>query len=106
MVHLVTLSPCHPQGGILSVALSRSFVSLRPWSPRRGKKLRRWALPTTASCGARTFLPPVTRRDLDGPEGFPEDDRPAGLRTFPIIAIRRAPAPMARYVLCPWGSDG
>jgi hypothetical protein len=36
-------------GGILSVALSLSLFG-------------RWALPTTASCGARTFLSPVGRQ--------------------------------------------
>ena len=42
-------------GGILSVALSLSFADV-------AADFGRWALPTTASCGARTFLSPVLRR--------------------------------------------
>ena len=37
----------------LSVALSLSFGG----RPQKGVRLGRWALPTTVSCGARTFLP-------------------------------------------------
>ena len=41
----------------------------------------RWALPTTASCGARTFLSPVPRSIRRSESiGFPGSDRPAGLR--------------------------
>src|SRR5271168_606781 len=44
-------------GGMLSVALSRSFSG----RPRGADRIGRWALPTTASYGARTFLSPLLR---------------------------------------------
>ena len=47
-------TPSDSDGGILSVALSLSFAA-----GSRASRLGRWALPTTASCGARTFLSPV-----------------------------------------------
>jgi hypothetical protein len=63
LIHIRADCPCkqlgYGSGGILSVALSLSFASLRRWPG--GRKLGRWALPTTASCGARTFLSPLVR---------------------------------------------
>src|SRR6266480_2004740 len=41
----------------------------------------RWALPTTVSCGARTFLSPFPRSIRRSESiGLPGSDRPAGLR--------------------------
>ena len=55
-----------------------------PHPPRGGNG--RWALPTTASCGARTFLSPEARGTRSGrPRGLPENDRPAGLWNLSII---------------------
>src|SRR5260370_7628497 len=67
--HLFTLarSRCGRLGGILSVALFLSFVSLRRLPG--GRKLGRWLLAITASCGARTFLSLVFGR-AQGPAAF------------------------------------
>jgi hypothetical protein len=46
------------RGGILSVALSLSLARV---SPKRNANFGRWALPTTASYEARTFLSPLLR---------------------------------------------
>ena len=60
-----------------------------PHPPRGGNG--RWALPTTASCGARTFLSLEARGNVqDAPRGLPENDRPAGLWNSSII--REKPA--------------
>src|SRR5262245_34921069 len=45
--------------------------------------LGRWALPTTASYGARTFLSPLRQRDCS--RDSPGSDRPAGPRTTLIV---------------------
>lgn len=49
----------------------------------------RWALPTTASCGARTFLSPVDRGATSAPD-VPGSDRPADLRTSVHYTVRIA----------------
>jgi hypothetical protein len=54
------LHPSSFRGRYLSVALSRSFIRSVPEGRRN---FGRWALPTTASCGARTFLCTVSRRE-------------------------------------------
>src|SRR5207253_11401634 len=60
-----------------------------PHPPRGGNE--RWALPTTASCGARTFLSPEARGTRPGrPRGLPENDRPAGLWNSSIISEKPA----------------
>src|SRR5580692_6236661 len=79
-------------GGLLSVALSRS-PGCEP-RPVRAEFLAegRWALPTTASCGARTFLcPPFPARKPSRNEQRPSG-RPASIRYY-----TRAP-------FCPVGS--
>ena len=73
------LHPC--LGGMLSVALSLSFAACK------SKRPGRWALPTTASFGARTFLSPAIANH--GPTIAPGSGRPAGPRTLLIIPQHR-----------------
>src|SRR5688572_19495448 len=66
--HHFTLTERLPVRRYLSVALSLSFV-------RGEANFGRWTLSTTASCGARTFLPSPT--DAANRIGPTSDDRPA-----------------------------
>jgi hypothetical protein len=79
----LTEEACGLSGGMLSVALSRSLATL-PLSA--AGRLGRWALPTTASCGARTFLSPVC------PQAAQSELR-ADLWHFRAAAVRPARGP-------------
>ena len=77
----------HPSSLIPHPFLWRyAFCCTFPVLPRPGGRVGRWALPTTAPCGARTFLSPVavTEPRLAG------SDRPAGLQT-PSLYHRDGP---------------
>ncbi len=89
--HRFTLTAAQPprrpgRGGLFSVALSLS-VSIRP-RPRGREEERsgRWALPTIAPCGVRTFLRVSTRSRPGGRENrrIPRDS--------PMSLIRRKPS--------------
>src|SRR5262245_46815119 len=74
--------PFHPSPGPKAVAVYFLLHCPGPSSAtRKGDGLGRWALPTTASCGARTFLPPAAGPAKREP-GAPGDDRPAGSQTL------------------------
>src|SRR5438874_13107476 len=84
--HLVILSPSSRRYAFCCTfpILIRGHSLLRI-SEEAMATFGRWALPTTASCGARTFLSPVGRqRHRSNPRGFPGSDRPAGLQTYPL----------------------
>ena len=51
----------------------------------------RWALPTIAPCGARTFLPPASSRRPKTPRYPPAGDHP--VRSSPKSILRRIPGP-------------
>src|SRR5438876_12093652 len=65
-----------------------TFPILRSRKPLRHRDLGRWALPTTASCGARTFLSPVRR----GAKARRRSrQRPSGRPANPFIVHARRP---------------
>ena len=74
---------------MLSVALSLSFARPRR-SVTGGGDLGRWALPTTASCGARTFLSPLVAQGAEASRQLPGSDRPASLQTMSSLYPKEA----------------
>src|SRR5271166_1994384 len=70
----------HPSSFPWRYTFCCTFPVLRFFPSEEEKELGRWALPTTASCGARTFLSPDNAL-TPVREREPGNDRPAGLQT-------------------------
>src|SRR5215813_9690475 len=92
----------HPSSFILHpfgwrYAFCCTFPILQSRKLLRRRDLGRWVLPTTASCGARTFLSPVRR---DAKASRRSRQRPSGRPANPVIIHTQA-ASVLDKAACP-----